>query len=657
MKIHIITLNLITSVLSLSLTAVASAQLPPTHAPVSEEALEKYDNPPAPPRKIETSPRMISQFGSFVSYQVNVDANGNNILGDAANECPISVDPTDGNKMVIAWRQFNDVTSNFRQGGWGYTTDAGVHWTFPGVLQNNVFRSDPVTKSDEIGQFFYLSLQSNVQQSFFCDDLWRSTNGGQSWVERSPDQGAGGGDKQWLTIDKTNGPGHGFQYQADDGINCSGGGVEFQRSTNGGVTWQSPVVVPNSPIYGTLDVDTNGNVFVGGWSSGSTFRSVRSSNAQNGGVTPTFDRNTAVNLGGTIVQGGINGVGLCGQTFLAIDHSGGASNNYIYMLASVQPSGRSTTDVMFSRSTDGGLTFSAAHRINDDGLTNKWHWFGTFAVAPNGRLDAVWYDSRNAANNTDSQLFYSYSTDAGLTWSPNVAVSNPFNPLEGYPNQSKIGDYITIVSDNGGGNVAYSATFNFNASRGQHEEDVYYVRVAPAVPVAQSAVSRKTHGAAGTFDIDLPLTGTPGIECRSGGGTNDYTMVVTFTGNVTVTGTPQAEVILGTGCVGTGGVCNGGTVSVSGAVVTIPLTNVGNAQTINVRLNGVNSASVRADVVIPMTRLLADTNGTGTVSSADVAQTKSRIGQTLDGTNFRSDVNLSGGVNSSDVTLIKQNIP
>ena len=85
-----------------------------------------------------------------------------------------------------------------------------------------------------------------------------------------------------------------------------------------------------------------------------------------------------------------------------------------------------------------------------------------------------------AANNTDSQLFYSFSTDAGVTWSPNVAVSDLFNPIEGYPNQNKIGDYITIVSDNTGGNVAYSATFNFNPSRGQHEEDVYYVRVFPS---------------------------------------------------------------------------------------------------------------------------------------------------------------------------------
>src|SRR4029077_11955357 len=164
----------------------------------------------------------------------------------------------------------------------------------------------------------------------------------------------------------------------------------------------------------------------------------------------------------------------------AVDRSGTATNNNIYMLASVLPPGQSTTEVMFVRSTDGGLTFSAPLRVNDDtNHQSKWHWFGTFAVAPNGRLDAVWHDTRNAANNRDSQLFYSWSTDGGLTWAPNVAVSSPFDPSQGYPNQNKIGDYITIVSDATGGNVAYSATFNFNPQRNQHEEDVYYVRVFP----------------------------------------------------------------------------------------------------------------------------------------------------------------------------------
>jgi hypothetical protein len=633
--------HVFTCLVSLITLASASAQLAPTTRVPRNEPLEKYDNAPAPPRKIETSPQMISQFGAFTSFQVNVNASGQNILGDAANECSISVDPTNGTKMTIAWRQFNDVTSNFRQGGWGYTTDGGTTWTFPGVLENNVFRSDPVTNSNEIGQFFYLSLQSDVNQSFFCDDLWRSTNGGQAWTLLSGERGAGGGDKQWFTIDKTNGPGHGFQYQSDDGINCSGGGVEFQRSTNGGATWQAPITVPHAPVYGTLDVDTNGNLFIGG--EGSTFFCVRSSNAQIGGQTPTFDRSTAVNLGGFIGSGGINPAGLDGMLFLAIDRSGTATNNNIYMLASVVPSGRSTTDVMFVRSTDGGLTFSTPRRINDDPVNpNKWHWFGTFSVAPNGRLDAVWYDTRNAANNTDSQLFYSWSTDGGVTWAANVAVSNAFNPFEGYPNQSKIGDYITIVSDNTGGNVAYSATFNFNSSRGQHEEDVYYVRVAPSTSglTLLSAASRLTHGAAGTFDIPMPLTGISGVEDRS---SSTYNAVFTFDGAVT---SGEVTVLSGTATVGT--------ISFSGNSMTAQLTGVTSAEVVTLRVQNINGdGQLHGDV--PFGFLTADVNGNRIVDRPDQQQIQTDRNQPVTASNFRDDINLSGIVDRPDQQSVQTN--
>src|SRR5438128_578067 len=495
------------------LLAAASGQTPAPKPPVRTEPLEKYDMPPAYIYRLETSPRMISQYGPFVSFQVNVDANHQNILGDAANEPSIAVDPTDGNKMVIGWRQFNTVNSNFRQGGWGYTTDAGMTWTFPGVLENNVFRSDPVLNSNETGTLFYLSLLQS-----FCDDIWRSTNGGQSWTRLPPEGGGGGGDKEWFTIDKTNGMGHGFQYQAwSTAASCNFG--QFSRSTNGGVTWQSPLSLPNAPVWGTLDVDTNGNLFIGGASNfSSPFSCLRSRHAQNPNVTPTFDPLTQANLGGDLVFGDtINPGGLGGQCFLAVDRSGGPTNNNIYMIATVQPFGFSTgTDVMFARSTDGGLTFSAPHRINDDPINHsKWHWFGTMSVAPNGRIDAVWFDTRNAANNTDSQLFYSFSTDGGVTWSANVAVSNSFNPLEGWPNQSKIGDYITIVSDNTGGNVAYAATFNFNPSRGQHEQDVYYVRVSPSggptpTPTA-TASPTPTATATATPTATATATATPTV--------------------------------------------------------------------------------------------------------------------------------------------------
>jgi hypothetical protein len=464
-------LGLLLTAISLLLVPAGFSQTA-SRKPLPTGPLEKYDNPPAVAAPIlGISPALVSQFGPYTSYQVNVNLNGNNTVGDAANEPSICVDRHNPNRMSIGWRQFNSVASNFREAGFAYTTNGGTRWITPGVLENNVFRSDPVLNSDTAGRFFYLSLVQN-----FFDDLWRSITGGQSWARVGP---ADGGDKQWFTIDNTSSSGRGFQYQywSTDGNNY--GGRQFTRSTDGGLTWMDPINIPNSPAWGTLDVDSTGNLFIGGVNLNTNrIWCVRSTNAKNGGVIPTFDRSTPVNLGGNIAfSEPINPAGLVGQVFLAVDRSGTSTNNNVYMLASIQPSGSANgSDVMFARSTNGGITFSAPRRINDDPVNHaKWHWFGTLSVAPSGRIDVVWYDTRNSPNNVISQLFYSFSIDGGNTWSPNVAVSNSFNPFIGYPNQSKIGDYITVVSDDDGANVAYAATFN-------GEEDIYYVRIRPLFP-------------------------------------------------------------------------------------------------------------------------------------------------------------------------------
>src|SRR4051812_14359908 len=352
----------------------------------SEAHLEHLQDPPATivPRRFEISPRMVAPFGPYTSYQVNVDANGHNIVGDAANEPSLCVDPTNPNRMAVGWRQFDSVTSNFREAGHGFSSDGGVTWTFPGVLQNNVFRSDPVLNSDSTGRFYYLSLL----QTFF-DDMWRSTNG-MDFEDLGP---ATGGDKQWFTIDNPNSQGHGFQYQCWSTAGNNYDGRQFSRSTDGGLTWRDPVAIPQSPIWGTLDMDSNGNVFTSGANAGTgQIWCLRSSNAKNATVKPTFDLTIPVNLGGDVIfSQQINPEGLAGQINLAVDRSGTVSNNNVYLLASLQRPGTfNGSDVMFVRSSNGGQSFNAAVGVDDDPFNpKKWHWLPGMAGAPHGGIGAV----------------------------------------------------------------------------------------------------------------------------------------------------------------------------------------------------------------------------------------------------------------------------
>jgi hypothetical protein len=250
---------------------------------------------------------------------------------------------------------------------------------------------------------------------------------------------------------------------------------------------------------------------------------------------------------------------------------------------------------------------------------------------------------RLAANNTDSQVFYSFSTDGGVTWAPNVAVSNSFNPFEGYPNQSKIGDYITIVSDNTGGNVAYSATFNFNASRGQHEQDVYHVRVAPPTSVLNllSAASRLTHAGAGTFDVSMPLTGdVSGVEDRS---SSTYNAVFTFNGAVT---SGEVQVVSGTATVGP--------ISFSGNTMTAQLTGVTSAEVVTLRVQNINGDGQQHGDV-PFGFLTADVNANRIVDRPDQQQLQANRGQPVTASNFRNDINLSGIVDRPDLQSVQIN--
>jgi hypothetical protein len=417
----------------------------------------------------ERSPAYNYTFSNIITKQVNVDANGQNIVGDAANEPSIAVDRNNPNNIAIGWRQFNTISNNFRQAGFGFTTNGGQTWTFPGVIEPGVFRSDPVLDSDIYGNFYYNSLTNNP--TFFCD-VFKSGNGGSTWGNKVYAQG---GDKQWMIVDKINTQGIGniYAFWTSFYSVCAPG--SFTRSTDNGVSFQDCVTIPNDPYWGTLAVGPSGELYIGG-TTGNDFRVLKSTNAKDSSQIVSWQMNTPVNLDGSLgFGGGPNPGGLLGQTIIAVDTSGGPYHGNVYLLASVERnSNPDPLDVMFARSTNGGATFSSAIKINDDPGTSAWQWFGTMSVAPNGRIDAIWLDTRDNPGTYLSALYYSYSTDGGLTWSANERLSEYFNPHLGWPNQDKMGDYFDMISDANGAHLSWAATFN-------GEQDVYYSYITPDI--------------------------------------------------------------------------------------------------------------------------------------------------------------------------------
>lgn len=413
---------------------------------------------------MERSPAYSVSTPNYFTKQVNIDENGNNIIGDAGNEPSIAVDPTNPDRIVIGWRQFDNISSNFRQAGNAYSLNGGYAWTNPGVLDPGVFRSDPVLDFDAEGNLYYNSLQG----TFACD-VYTISDGGQDWGAPVP---AFGGDKQWMRIDRSGGEGdkHNYSYWNSTFSTCAG---NFTRSSDESQSFEDCVSVDGDPVWGTLAVDSEGNLYTVGLA-GSGFIVTKSTTAKDSSVPVEFDYVINVSLDGQLDAGvPMNPQGLMGQAWIDVDVSGGPNDGTLYVLASVQRSSNSDpADVMFSKSTDGGLSFSAPIRINTDASTSNYQWFGTMSVAPNGRIDVVWLDTRDATNTIDSVLYYKFSEDQGDTWSDALIMSAEFDPSIGYPQQNKMGDYFDMVSDNDFAHLAWVNTINGG-------QDVYYSRISP----------------------------------------------------------------------------------------------------------------------------------------------------------------------------------
>lgn len=157
---------------------------------------------------------------------------------------------------------------------------------------------------------------------------------------------------------------------------------------------------------------------------------------------------------------------------LAWDRSGGPHTGRVYMVNAKEEKNESDdTNIYVRYSDDNGTTWSSGVRVNDDHTTNSQFLPKLSLDQTTGNLAVVWYDSRNdlgagssgdtdGVPNTDAQFWGAFSTDGGLSFTPNVQISAGTSNSQDAHNGIDYGDYDGLAFYGGVAHPAWSDNSN-----------------------------------------------------------------------------------------------------------------------------------------------------------------------------------------------------
>lgn len=400
----------------------------------------------------ETSLQLPLDYSGTLNIRINQDTSL-----ELQNEQQIVTNPAEPNNLVAVWRDFR---LGYRRVGYGASFDGGITWT-ENLFEEETYpwHSDPGLTVDADGNFFavILSYTSTYEPNGLF--VFRSSDGGLSWGDPvTVINGVPGvfEDKELIACDRTGGVYDGnlyvtwarFGYNTDIMLSRStDGGQSFTPATeisgSSGVQWPVPVVGSDGSIY-VAWVD---------YSPGS----IKLDKSIDGGATFGSDR-TVANT--SFVSGNISG-GIQAFSYPAMDAdiTGGPFDGNLYVAYMDYGVGYDT-DIFFTRSTDGGNTWSTAVRINDDAVGNGRDQFHPWiTIDEEGLISAIFLDRRNDPGNYLYDCYMTHSDDGGSTWSENIRISDvSSDPQAGVVAAGLLGEYIGVTSSHGRVNALWTDT-------------------------------------------------------------------------------------------------------------------------------------------------------------------------------------------------------
>ena len=347
------------------------------------------------------------------------------------------------------------------------STNGGLTWTGSDTVNApnlNDQRGDPGPTIDKNGRFIQTHLTSTTNFGGVTGmGANYSTNNGLSWSSTFQVSTSSSDDKNLACSDNVpSSPYYGNSYMTwCRFVGSTAGNSWVARTTDGGVTWGSPIQINSTPA-GHFAQGNDIRVGPGGVVYATWVAEVTSSPYQadymgfakstNGGVNWTATEN-AVDMNGSR-SFNFGGWGTRVNDFMRmdVDVTGGPRNGWIYAVNtqnSLSPAG-SDPDIILSRSTDGGTTWTK-HRVNQDALNNgKNQWFPVVEVDDGGAVNVIFLDNRNFPNADSCGVWISRSLDGGTTWTDFEISDHHFKPIpEPGFSGGYYGDYIGLTSSGG----------------------------------------------------------------------------------------------------------------------------------------------------------------------------------------------------------------
>ncbi len=360
------------------------------------------------------------------------------------NEPSIAIDPNNTNRLVAAC----NINSYF------FSEDGGNTWT-SGLLSSSYgVWGDPCMMVDNAGDYYFFHLSYPSSGGSFIDRIVCQKYSSGSWnngtyfgLNPPKDQ-----DKEWVYYDRATEKIYACwtEFDAYGSTNSNNKSrILFVQSSDHGATWSAPVKVndvdgdcvdSDNTVEGAVPaVGPSGEIYTA-WSGPAGIQFSRSTD---GGLT--WSDNVLVDTQPGGWDFAIPGIYRAnGMPITLCDLSDSPYHGTIYVSWGDQRNGANDTDIWLRKSTDGGQTWSEPVRVNnDDGTAQQFlHWMTIDQTT--GILYAVFYDRRDHNNNL-TDVYLARSTDGGETFQNYKISETPF-----LPNSSVFfGDYTNITAHDG----------------------------------------------------------------------------------------------------------------------------------------------------------------------------------------------------------------